>query len=112
MAAINNVFHISMLRKCLRSPEEEVPLHEIELQDDLTFATRPMAIVDRDFRATRGRRVHLVKVRWSEDEKDVTWELEDKIRRTHPELFIDFDSAVPVSARVQINYVTRIPFPV
>jgi hypothetical protein len=29
----------------------------------------------------------MVKVRWSEDDRDVTWELEDKIKSTHPELF-------------------------
>ena len=54
--------------------------------------------------------MHLVKVQWSEDENDVTWELEDKIRRTHPELFIGFDSVVS-SARALVHYVSSISFP-
>ena len=29
----------------------------------------------------------MVKFRWLVSEKDVTWELEDKIRDLHPELF-------------------------
>ena len=36
---------------------------------------------------TRAGSLRMVKVRWSENEKDVTWELEDKIRDLHPELF-------------------------
>ena len=36
---------------------------------------------------TRAGSVRMVKVRWSENEKDVTWELEEKIRDLQPELF-------------------------
>ena len=48
---------------------------------------KPVVILDRSERVTRGGSVRMVKVRWSENEKDVTWELEDKIRDLHPELF-------------------------
>ena len=87
MAGIHNVFHVSMLRKCLRNPSEVVPLSEVEVQEDMSFMVKPMAIVDRSERVTRGRKIGMVKVIWSENERDVTWELEDKIRSTHPELF-------------------------
>ena len=66
----------------------------MELRDDLTYVTRPVSIVDRDVRATRGKSVRKVKVRWSENEKDVTWELEDKMRGTHPELFVGLDESM------------------
>ena len=87
LAGIHNVFHVSMLRKCLRDPEDQVPLGEVEIQDDMSYIVRPMAIIDRSERVTRGKKIRMVKVRWSENEKDVTWELEDKIKSTHPELF-------------------------
>ena len=73
LAAIHNVFHVSMMRKCLRDSDDAIPLNEVELRDDLTYVTRPIAIVDRDVRATRGKSIRKVNVRWSENEKDVTW---------------------------------------
>ena len=48
---------------------------------------KPVVILDRSERVTRGGSVRMVKFRWSESENDVTWELEDKIRDLHPELF-------------------------
>ena len=34
---VHNVFHISQLKRCLRVPEEELPLVELNVQDDLTY---------------------------------------------------------------------------
>ena len=83
MTGIHSVFHVSMLRKCLRDPLDQIPLSEVEVREDLSYVVKPIAIVDRSERVTRGRRVDLVKVRWSENERDVTWELEEKICKTH-----------------------------
>ena len=87
MAGIHNVFHVSMLRKCLRDPTDQIPVSEVEIQEDLTCVVKPVVILDRSERFTRGGSVRMVKVRWSENEKDVTWELEQKIQDLHPELF-------------------------
>ena len=70
---------------------------------------KPMAIVDRSERVTRGRRIGMVKVRWSENERDVTWELEDKIRSTHPELFT-LEVAYISSMIGSCSWVTSIPY--
>ena len=109
MAGIHNVFHVIMLRKCLRDPGKEVPLSEVEVQEDLTCVVKPMAIVDMSERVTRGRRISMVKVRWSENERDVTWELEDKIRSTHPELFILAVTCISMDVG-SCSWVTSIPF--
>jgi hypothetical protein len=42
MRAIFNVFHVSQLKKCLRVPEERVPLRDIKLESDLTYEERPV----------------------------------------------------------------------
>ena len=76
-----------MLQKCLRDPADHIPVSEIKVQEDLTCLVKPVVIMDRSERVTRGGSVRMVKVRWSENEKDVTWELEDKIWDLHPELF-------------------------
>ena len=35
LSDVHNVFHISQLKKYLRVPEEELPLEELNVQDDL-----------------------------------------------------------------------------
>jgi hypothetical protein len=33
----HNVFHVSQLKKCLRVPEEQLPMEELSVQGDLTY---------------------------------------------------------------------------
>ena len=54
MAGIHNVFHVSMLRKCLRDPADHIPVSEVEIQEDLTCVVKPVVILDRSERFTRG----------------------------------------------------------
>ena len=87
MARIHNVFHVSMIRKCLRDPADHIPVTDVEVEEDLTCVILPIKILDRSEKITRRGKWKMVKVQWSENEKDVTWELEDKVRSLHPELF-------------------------
>jgi len=87
MAGIHNVFHVSMIRKCLRDPADHIPVSDIAVEEDLTCVIPPVKILDRSEKVTRRGAWKMVKVQWSENEKDVTWELEDKVRSLHPELF-------------------------
>jgi hypothetical protein len=34
----HDVFHVSQLKKCLRVPEEQLPVEGLEVQEDLTYA--------------------------------------------------------------------------
>jgi len=53
MSDIHNVFHVSQLKKCLRLPEEQVPLEVMDLQPDLQYQERPIRILDTASRKTR-----------------------------------------------------------
>ena len=46
MSDIHNVFHVSQLKKCLRVPEEQVPMEVMDLQPDLQYQERPIKILD------------------------------------------------------------------
>jgi hypothetical protein len=35
--AVHDVFHVSQLKKCLRVPEEQLPVEGLEVQEDLTY---------------------------------------------------------------------------
>ncbi|XP_028088179.1 uncharacterized protein LOC114288790 [Camellia sinensis] len=87
LAMIHNVFRVSLLRKCVQDPSQVIPPEVLEISDDLTYTVRPVTILDRDVKQLWHKKVNLVKVQWSKHENDITWELEEKVRRMHPELF-------------------------
>jgi len=39
LSDVHNVFHISQLKKCLRVPQEQLPLDELNVEDDLTYTS-------------------------------------------------------------------------
>ena len=89
MSAIFNVFHVSQLKKCLRVPEESVPLEDIKLESDLTFEEKPVRVIDTRERVTRSRVVKFYKVMWSNQgsERDATWKREDYLREGYKEFY-------------------------
>jgi hypothetical protein len=65
MSAIFKVFHVSQLKKCLRVPEERVPLGDIRLKSDLTYEEKPVRVIDTQERVTRIKVVKWYKVIWN-----------------------------------------------
>jgi hypothetical protein len=43
---MHDVFHMSQLKKCLRVPEEQLPMEELDLGGDWTYSERPIKILD------------------------------------------------------------------
>jgi hypothetical protein len=41
LSAVHDVFHMSQLKKCLRVPEEQLPVEGLEVQEDLTYTEKP-----------------------------------------------------------------------
>jgi hypothetical protein len=52
LADVHDVFHVSQLKKCLRVPEEQLPIKELELREDLTYIERPIKILETAERVT------------------------------------------------------------
>ncbi|GJW80183.1 putative reverse transcriptase domain-containing protein, partial [Tanacetum coccineum] len=48
-------------------PDVQVPLDEIEIDENLRFVEEPIEIVERDVKKLKQRRIPLVKVRWLEN---------------------------------------------
>jgi hypothetical protein len=46
LSDVHDVFHVSQLKKCLRIPEEQLPMEELDLGGDLTYSERPTKILD------------------------------------------------------------------
>ena len=88
LSDVHDVFHISQLKKCLRVPEEQLSLEELNVSDDLTYTERPVKILETLQRVTRNKSITMCKVQWSHHSEDeATWEREDELRAEFPDLF-------------------------
>ena len=90
MLQVHNVFHVSQLRKFVHDPDVTISpdqLDDVEVEPEAVENRRPMRIVGNDMKQLRRKAVNLVKVQWGENENDCTWETEESIRKTYPELF-------------------------
>ncbi|GJW80080.1 putative reverse transcriptase domain-containing protein [Tanacetum coccineum] len=88
LSCVHDTFHVSNLKKCLAEPDVQVPLDEIEIDENLRFVEEPIEIVERDVKKLKRRRIPLVKVRWnSRQGAEYTWEHEDQFRMKYPHLF-------------------------
>jgi hypothetical protein len=65
LAGVHDVFHVSQLKKCLRVLEEQIPLEELTVKEDLTYEEFPIRILETAERVTRGRPIKMCKVRWN-----------------------------------------------
>jgi hypothetical protein len=89
MSDVDDVFHVSQLKKCLRVPEEQLPLEELDLGGDLTFNERLIKILDMAEWVTRSKVIKMCQVQWSHHTEDeATWEHEEELRADYPELFL------------------------
>jgi hypothetical protein len=88
LAGVHDVFHVSQLKKCLRVPEEQIPLEELTIKEDLTYEEFPVKILETAERVTRSRIIKMYKVQWNRySEPEATWKREENLRKTYPQLF-------------------------
>jgi hypothetical protein len=67
---VQDVFHVSQLKKCLLVPEEQLPMEELSVQGDLTYTEHPIKIIDTLARVTRNKVLKMCKVHWSHHGED------------------------------------------
>jgi hypothetical protein len=88
LSRVHDVFHVSQLKKCLRMLEEQISLDELIVKEDLTYEEFPVKIVETAERVTRSRVIKMCKVQWNRySEAEATWEREDELRKSYPQLF-------------------------
>ena len=88
LAAVYNVFHVSMLQKYTPDPTHVIKHEVLPLQEDLSYEKRPIRILARDTRRLHNKVIPLVKVAWGNHrDEEATGEQEDDVRRAYLELF-------------------------
>jgi hypothetical protein len=70
LSDVHDVFHVSQLKKCLRVPEEQLPMEELNVNEDLTYSEYPVRILETARRITRSKIINMWKVQWSHHSED------------------------------------------
>jgi hypothetical protein len=66
-------------------PEEQIPLEELVVKEDLTYKEYPIKILEIAERVTRSRAIKMCTVQWNRhSEKEATWEREEDLRKAYP----------------------------
>jgi hypothetical protein len=65
LSDVHDVFHVRQLKKCLRVPEEQIPMENMDAKEDLSYQEYPIKILETFERVTRNKRIKMCKVQWS-----------------------------------------------
>ncbi|XP_073129180.1 uncharacterized protein [Henckelia pumila] len=88
LAAVHNVFHVSMLQRYVSNSSHVLDFEPIELTPELAFEERSARVLAREEIRLRTRSIQIVKVQWlNHSEEEATWETEADMRARYPELF-------------------------
>jgi hypothetical protein len=87
---MHDVFHVSQLKKCLRVPEEQLPMEELLAKEGLSYQEYPIKILETSERVTQNKKIKMSKVQWSHHtEEQATWEREEELKAEFPIFFSD-----------------------
>ena len=64
------MFHVTQLKKYLHVPEEQIPLEELTVKEDLTYEEFSVRILETAERVTRSRVIKMCKVQWNRYTED------------------------------------------
>jgi hypothetical protein len=95
LSDVHDVFHVSILKKCLRVPEEQIPLEELTVGEDLTYQEYLVKILVTSEKVTRNNRYKMCKVQWSNHiEEEATWKKEDQLKAEFPDIFSNLSESL------------------
>jgi hypothetical protein len=90
LSDVHDVFHVFQLKKCLRVPEEQLPMEDLNAKEDLSYQEYTVKILETSKRVTRNKRIKMCKVQWSHHTaEEATWEREVELRAEFPSFFPD-----------------------
>jgi hypothetical protein len=89
LAGVHNIFHVSQLKKYLKTPVDIVLPEVTLLEADLSYPEQPIKILDQKDCVMRCKTIKFFKIQWSNhSEEEATWESEDFLRSRHPDFVL------------------------
>ncbi|WMV54817.1 hypothetical protein MTR67_048202 [Solanum verrucosum] len=88
LAPVHSVFHISMLKKCIRDPPFIIPLEGLGVDESHSYEEISIKILDQQVKRLRNKEIASVKVLWRNHlVEGATWEVEADMKSRYPHLF-------------------------
>ena len=87
LARIQDIFHVSMLRKYITDPSHVLRDKLVELKEYLSYDERYVQIVDRKDQVLWNKVIPLVKLWMNHSREEATWVREDRMKTQYPHLF-------------------------
>jgi hypothetical protein len=89
LAGVHNIFHVSQLKKYLKTPVDIVLPEVTLLEADLSYPEQPIKILDQKDCVMRCKTIKFFKIQWSNhSEEEATWESEDFLRSRHSDFVL------------------------
>jgi hypothetical protein len=86
LSGVHNVFHVSQLKRCLKTPADVVIEDTIPLEPDLTYNAYATKILDQQDQVTHNKTTRFYRVQWNDHSEDeATWEHEEFLHSNYPE---------------------------
>jgi hypothetical protein len=90
LSNVYDVFHVSQLKRCLRVPEEQLPMEDMDAKEDLSYQEYHVKILETSERVTRNKKIRMCKVQWRHHtEEEATWERQEELKADFPSFFSD-----------------------
>jgi hypothetical protein len=90
LSDVHDVFNVSQLKKCLRVPEEQLPMEDLNAKEDLSYQEYSVKILETSERVMRNKRIKMCMVQWSHHTaEEATWEREEELKAKFSSFFPD-----------------------
>jgi hypothetical protein len=90
LSNVHNVFLVSQLKKCLRVPEEQIPVEDLSASEDLSYQEYPIKILETSNRVTQNKKSKMCKMQWSNHtEEEATCTREEEFKAEFLSFFSD-----------------------
>ena len=87
LASLHQVFHVSMLKKCLGDFASILRVEGLGADEELSYEEVPVEILDRQVKRLRNNEIATMKVLWRNHlGEGATWEVEADMRSRYPHL--------------------------
>ena len=85
---VHDVLHVSQLKRYHAAASHVLDPEPLDLDTSLSYSEKPVRTFDTKVRSTRRKDISMVKVLWSNHEREAaTWETEDSMREKYPHFF-------------------------
>jgi hypothetical protein len=56
---VHDVFHVSQLKKCLCVPEEQIPMEDLDVKEDISYQEYPIKILETSESVTQNKSIKM-----------------------------------------------------